>query len=136
MTGPPPSSSDGGPPRVLLAKTALDGHWRGVTAVARALRDGGFEVLLAGMARADEIAHIALEEDVDLLGLNVGGRIEVVERIVGELRKVRSETPVFAGGTISPAAVERLRAIDVECFPPGSSLADITRAAARLCGIE
>ena len=122
--------------RVLVGKPGLDGHDKGARAIALAFRDAGFEVLLAGMARADEIAHIASEEDVDLVGLNVGGRIEVVERIIEELRKVHPEAPVFAGGTISPEAVKRLRKLGVECFPPGSSLADIARAAARLCGVK
>ena len=40
-------------PRVLMAKTSLDGHWRGINVVSRALRDGGFEVILAGMITAD-----------------------------------------------------------------------------------
>jgi len=118
--------------RVLLAKTALDGHWRGLSAVARGLRDAGFEVILGGMARADEIVAIAQQEDVDLVGLNVGGRIEVVERIVTALRAVEPDLPVFAGGTLSPASVRRLQRGGIECFPPGSSIADIVAAAGRL----
>jgi len=30
--------------RILIAKTGLDGHWRGSSLAARALRDGGFEL--------------------------------------------------------------------------------------------
>ena len=37
--------------KVLVVKTSLDGHWRGVSLVARALRDNGFEVVLGGMLR-------------------------------------------------------------------------------------
>ena len=120
--------------RVLLAKTALDGHWRGLSAVARGLRDAGFEVILGGMARADEIVAIAQQEDVDLVGLNVGGRIEVVERIVTALRAVEPNLPVFAGGTLSPSSVRRLQDSGIECFPPGSSIADIVATAGRLTG--
>lgn len=120
--------------RVLLAKTGLDGHWRGVSVVARGLREAGFEVILGGMARADEIVAMAEQDDVDLVGLNVGGRIEVVERIIAALRSSMPDVPVFAGGTISPAAVRRLRELNVECFPPGSSIAEITAAAQRLVG--
>ena len=36
------------PVRVLVAKSSLDGHWRGVAVVARALREAGFEVILGG----------------------------------------------------------------------------------------
>jgi methylmalonyl-CoA mutase C-terminal domain/subunit len=115
-----------------VAKTGLDGHWRGVSIVARALRDAGFEVILVGMARADEIVAMAVQEDVDLIGLNVGGRIEVVERIIDTLRDVLPNTPIFAGGTIPPTSVTRLAALGVRSFPPGSSLHSIVDTAAEL----
>lgn len=118
--------------RVLLAKTALDGHWRGPRLVARALRDDGFEVVSLGMARADEIVQAALDEDVDLVGLSVGGRVEVVERILDALADAAPELPVFAGGIVAPWAAERLAARGIEVFPPGSSLAAIVGAARRL----
>ena len=62
--------------KVLVVKTSLDGHWRGVSLVARALRDNGFEVVLGGMLRPSQIAIVARDEDVELIGLNVGGRID------------------------------------------------------------
>lgn len=119
-------------PRVLIAKTSLDGHWRGVTVVARALRDAGFEVVLLGMATADAISRAAVDEDVDLVGLNVGGRVHVAERIVDRLRAEGYTGPIFAGGTIPPYAVRALGERAVECFPPGSSLDAIVAAARRL----
>ncbi len=118
--------------RILLAKTALDGHWRGLSLVARALRDAGFDVIMAGMARADEIAQAAADEDVDLVGLNVGGRVEVVERIVEALGKTRPGTPVFAGGAIAPWVKKRLEAQGIDVYPPGSALPEIVAAAQRL----
>lgn len=122
--------------RVLLAKTALDGHWRGLSLVARGLRDAGFEVILAGMARDDEIARLAVDEDVDLVGLNIGGRVEVVERIVDALATAVPGVPVFAGGAVAPWMKKRLEARGIEIFPPGSSLAAIVAAAARLTHVE
>lgn len=118
--------------RVLLAKTGLDGHWRGVNLVAQALRDAGFEVVLAGMVRDDQIVRVAADEDVDLIGLNVGGHIEVVERILDALHAALPDIPVFAGGIIPPWMAKRLAGRGVEAFPPGSSLADIVAAAHRL----
>lgn len=118
--------------RILMAKTSLDGHWRGVNIVARALRDAGFEVILAGMVDAQTIARVAADEDVDLIGLNVGGRVEVVERILDTLETADVDAPVFAGGTLPPYAVQRLAARGVECYPPGSRLEDIVDAARRL----
>lgn len=120
------------PSRILLAKTGLDGHWRGISAVAMALRDGGFEVLLVGMARAEEIAAAAVQEDVDLVGLNVGGRIEVVERIVASVREQVPDMPIFAGGTLSPSAMRRLAELGIPGFPPGSSLPSIVESAREL----
>jgi methylmalonyl-CoA mutase, C-terminal domain len=128
-------TSAGAPRRVLLAKTALDGHWRGISVVARALRDGGFRVVLGGMISGPEILRAAVDEDVDLVGLNVGGHVQVAERIITELRAVRPELPVFAGGIIAPWAAKRLHALGVEVFPPGSSLDDIVASARRLTGI-
>ena len=120
--------------RVVIAKTSLDGHWRGVSVVARALRDSGFEVILLGMVKDGEISRAAIDEDADLVGLNVGGRIQVAERIVSTLRSEGYEGPVFAGGTIPPYAIKKLGVLGVECFPPGSSLDDIVAAARRLTG--
>ena len=111
--------------RVLMAKTSLDGHWRGINVVSQALRDGGFEVILVGMVTGETIARVAVDEDVDLIGLNVGGRVEVVERILDTLADAEVDVPVLAGGTIPHYAVERLQARGVTCFPPGSALEDI-----------
>lgn len=121
-------------PRVLLVKTALDGHWRGISVVARALRDGGFHVILGGMITGPEIVRAAVDEDVDLVGLNVGGHVQVAERVIGEIRSARPGLPIFAGGVIAPWAAKRLRALGVEVYPPGSTLDDIVGAARRLTG--
>jgi methylmalonyl-CoA mutase C-terminal domain/subunit len=75
-----------------------------------------------------------VDEDVDLVGLNVGGHVEVAERIVAELRAARPELPVFAGGIIAPWAAKRLRALGVEVFPPGSPLDAIVACARKLTG--
>jgi methylmalonyl-CoA mutase, C-terminal domain len=132
----PTGDGAAGPTRVLVAKTSLDGHWRGINVVARALRDGGFEVILAGMVTGSTIVRIAADEDVDLIGLNVGGRVEVVERILDTLEQSGVDVPVMAGGTIPHYAVERLEARGVACFPPGSSLEDIVTHARRLANTE
>ncbi len=118
--------------RILLAKTSLDGHWRGLSVVARALRDGGFHVIMGGMLTGQEIVRAAVDEDVDLVGLNVGGHVEVVVRVIGELRAARPDLPIFAGGVLPPSSCRRLSALGVETYPPGSSLEDIVEAARRL----
>jgi len=100
--------------------------------VAAALRDAGFEVILAGMARADEVARAAVDEGVDLVGLSVGGHVAVVEEIVDALHAVRPGLPVFAGGAVAPWAKRRLEAKGVPVYPPGSGLPDIVAAAREL----
>jgi len=95
------------PSRILLAKTGLDGHWRGISAVAMALRDAGFEVLLLGMARAEEIAAGS-----DALSVEVFGRAQLEEKEMGGLLAVgqgSAEEPKlivlhYAGGTGSKLA--------------------------------
>jgi methylmalonyl-CoA mutase C-terminal domain/subunit len=124
--------NDQNPPRILLAKTSLDGHWRGLSVVARALRDGGFHVIMGGMLTGQEIVRAAVDEDVDLVGLNVGGHVEVVVRVIGELRAARPDLPIFAGGVLPPSSCRRLQALGVETYPPGSSLEDIVDSARRL----
>ena len=121
--------------RILVAKTSLDGHWRGVQIVSRALLDAGFEVVIGGMLTADEIATIAVQEDVQLIGLNIGGSIAVVERILERLNEVGAgDIPVFAGGTVTPQGRRRLEQLGVSVHVPGSSLNVIVEDARRLIG--
>ncbi|MFT7288872.1 MAG: methylmalonyl-CoA mutase C-terminal domain/subunit [Halieaceae bacterium] len=121
--------------RILMAKTGLDGHWRGPTIVATALRDAGFEVIMIGMARSDEVLQAAIDEDVDLVGLNIGGHIDVALRAVEQIQTNCEGMPLFAGGVVPPHAKRRLEALGVEVYPPGSQLRDIVDAARRLTGI-
>ena len=119
--------------RVLIAKTSLDGHWRGTSVVARALRDAGFEVIYAGEMRSQEIVNAAKDEDVQLVGLNIGGRVKVAIRIVKALEDAGlGDLPVMAGGTLPETAIRSLEEQGVTCFPPGSSLRDIVDTAESL----
>ncbi len=120
--------------RILLAKTGLDGHWRGVTVVAGALRDAGFEVIMIGMSTVDEIVQAAIDEDVDLVGLSIGGHVEIAERAIAALREEGVDKPIFAGGVVPPWAKRRLEELGVDVHPPGSQLPDIVAAAERLTG--
>ncbi len=122
--------------KILLAKTGLDGHWRGVSLVEKRLQEAGFLVVMIGMATPDEIVSAAVEQDVDLVGLNVGGHIEVVHKTVDQLNERMVGVPVFAGGAIAPWAKKELEDRHIEVYPPGSSLEDIVDAAFRLCRIN
>ncbi len=58
--------------RILIAKPGLDGHDVGAKIIAMALRDAGAEVIYTGLRKTPEtIAKIAVEEDVDAVGLSI-----------------------------------------------------------------
>lgn len=120
--------------RILIAKTGLDGHWRGASLVARALRDAGFDVVMAGMASWEEIVCAVADKEVDLLGISIGGHMDVAERAINEARKIRPDLPVMVGGVVPPWAKKKLEAQGVDVYPPGSQLSEITEGAQRLTG--
>jgi len=113
------------PIRVLVSKPGLDGHDRGAKVVARALRDAGFEVIYTGLRQSPEhIAEIALQEDVDVIGLSVlsGAHATIVKRLFQELhdRDIAGKT-VIVGGVIPETDIPELKAMGVaEVFTPGA----------------
>jgi methylmalonyl-CoA mutase C-terminal domain/subunit len=113
--------------RVLIAKTSLDGHWRGVAVVSAALRDAGMEVIYGGQMIAEEIANAAVQEGVDVIGLNIGGSYGTVQKIMEVLHsRDLDNVLVIAGGTIPPENVSKLKQLGIaEVFPPGSRTDDI-----------
>ena len=113
--------------RVLIAKTSLDGHWRGVVTVAAALRDAGMEVVYAGQATAAQIVQIALQEDVNVIGLNIGGRFGHVGDLMRMMEeKGMTEVLVVAGGPLLKDDIPELKRLGVaEVFPSGSKTRDI-----------
>jgi (2R)-ethylmalonyl-CoA mutase len=93
------------PPRLLVAKPGLDGHSNGAEQIAVAARDAGFEVVYQGIRqRPEDIAAVARDEDVDLVGLSIlsGSHRELVPRVLGELRRLGVDAPVVVGGIIPP----------------------------------
>jgi methylmalonyl-CoA mutase C-terminal domain/subunit len=113
--------------RVLLAKTSLDGHWRGVVTVSSAFRDAGMEVVYIGQATAAQIAQAAIQEDVDVLGLNIGGRFGHVGELIKMLKeKDMEDILIVAGGPLLKEDIPELKQLGVaEVFPSGSKIKDI-----------
>lgn len=113
--------------KVLMAKTSLDGHWRGVAMVTTALRDAGMEVIYGGMIVPKQIVETAVQEDVDVIGLNIGGRHAGVKEMFMLMKeKGMDNVLVVAGGVVPPEDVPILKEMGVSgVFPPGSSLDDI-----------
>ena len=93
------------PIRVLLAKVGLDGHDRGVRIVARALRDAGMDVIYSGLHRtADEVVTVAIQEDVDILGVSLlsGVQMTVFPKIFERLRQQGADDMIVVAGGVMP----------------------------------
>jgi methylmalonyl-CoA mutase, C-terminal domain len=116
--------------RVIIAKPGLDGHDRGAKVVARALRDGGIEVVYTGLHQTPEqIVAAALQEDADAIGLSVlsGAHMTQFKRVL-ELLKERdaSDIVVFGGGIIPDADIAELEQMGVaKLFTPGATTTEI-----------
>lgn len=118
--------------RVLIAKPGLDGHDRGAKVVARALRDGGCEVIYTGIRQTPEmIAEAALQEDVDVVGLSIlsGAHLELFPRVVDELKKRGvDDVLLFCGGIIPEEDTKALEALGFKAiFRPGTNTQDIVK---------
>ena len=90
--------------RILIAKPGLDGHDVGAKVIALALRDAGAEVIYTGLRKSPEyIARVAVEEDVDAVGLSVlsGSHLDLVRDTANYLAEYGADDmAIFVGGTI------------------------------------
>jgi len=118
--------------RILVAKPGLDGHDRGAKIIARALRDGGFEVIYTGLHQTPEmIAEAAVQEDADAVGLSVlsGAHMTLFPEVMRLLKeRGAAEVAVFGGGIIPDDDAEKLKQMGVrQIFTPGASTEDIVK---------
>lgn len=122
--------------RVLLAKVGLDGHDRGVKVVARALRDGGLEVVYTGLHRRPaEVVEAAIQEDVDAIGVSIlsGAHMTVFPRVVELMRErgIWDEVVLLAGGVIPDEDAGALAAMGVRAIVGQEATPDEIVAAVR-----
>jgi methylmalonyl-CoA mutase C-terminal domain/subunit len=118
--------------RIIVAKPGLDGHDRGAKIIARALRDAGFEVIYTGLHQTPEmIAHAAVQEDADAVGLSVlsGAHMTLFPEVLRLLRESGADdVAVFGGGIIPDDDAAKLKQMGVrEIFTPGASTEDIVK---------
>ncbi|MEA3508078.1 MAG: cobalamin B12-binding domain-containing protein [Synergistota bacterium] len=112
--------------RVVVAKPGLDGHDRGAKVVARALRDGGMEVIYTGLRQTPEsIVETAIQEDADAIGISIlSGAHEHYFRTIIELLKQKKaeDIIVFGGGVIPEDDIPALIEMGAGAiFGPGTS---------------
>jgi methylmalonyl-CoA mutase C-terminal domain/subunit len=115
--------------KVLIAKPGLDGHDRGAKVVAQALKEAGMEVVYSGLHRTvDQIVNIAVQEDVDVIGLSImtGAHIPITQRIFQKIKeKGIGDKKVFVGGVIPSRDIPKLKELGVAgVFPGGTPLAE------------
>jgi methylmalonyl-CoA mutase C-terminal domain/subunit len=116
--------------RVVVAKPGLDGHDRGAKVVARALRDGGMEVVYTGLHQTPEqIVETAIQEDADAVGLSVlsGAHMTLFKRVIELLaERGASDIVVFGGGIIPDGDIPELERLGVaKIFTPGATTQSI-----------
>jgi len=116
--------------RVLIGKLGLDGHDVGAKVVCHALMERGFEVIYTGLRKSpEEIAAVALQEDVDAIGVSIlsGAHLPLLERLALTLREARLEDrPWLVGGVIPGQDREAVRKLGFTgVFPTGSSFDEI-----------
>jgi methylmalonyl-CoA mutase C-terminal domain/subunit len=121
------------PARVLVAKPGLDGHDRGAKLVARALRDAGFEVIYLGIRQRPEvIATVAVQEDVDIVGLSIlsGAHVALTQKTTNALRAAGADdVHLVVGGTIPQRDVPRLEAAGAAgVYPTGTPLETVVES--------
>ena len=111
--------------KVLLTKSEIDAHDRGLKVIASSLRDAGFEVIFTRFLMAEEIVQTALEEDVAAIGIgsSIGGHIVVASEVMDLLRKNNlSHIMVILGGVIPNDDIPQLLDMGIErVFSPGVS---------------
>jgi len=118
--------------KILLAKTSLDGHDRGIKVLSLSFRDAGFEVIYLGkMLKPEEVVQTAIDEDVDVIGLSFlsGEHIEHTRKVARLIKKkIQKEILFLVGGVIPPQDIKKLKKMGVhEVFPAGSLVEDIIK---------
>ena len=82
------------PIRVMVAKPGLDGHDRGAKVVAKALMEAGMEVVYSGLHQTiDQIAHTAVQEDVQVVGISVlsNAHVSYSAKLLQKLKELGAE---------------------------------------------
>ena len=118
--------------RVLLTKSRMDAHDRGVRYVAKELSNSGMEVIFTRYGLPEEIVNMAIQEAVDVIGVScsTGGHLYVAERVQHCLDKEGiNDIKVIFGGIIPDLDIPRMKEKGVAAiFGPGSSFHEIVQA--------
>ena len=120
--------------RILVATVGPDGHDRHVEAVARVLRDDGFEVVYAGPFQTpDAVAAAAVDEDVDVIGLSMtsDADLALAGDVTDAVRASGADVPVSGGGIVAGEDVSDLGAAGIAAILAPDATADEVVTAVR-----
>ncbi len=124
------------PPKVLVTKVGFDGHDRGSRVVAAYLRDAGMEVVYTGpWQEVAAVAKLALEEDVDVIGVSsLATDHLILPRLMEALRAAGlGHVRVVVGGIVPDEDEAALLEAGVaRVFHPGSDREEIVSAIGEL----
>jgi methylmalonyl-CoA mutase, C-terminal domain len=115
--------------KILIAKPGLDGHDRGAKVISQALKEAGMEVVYSGLHKTvEQIVNIALQEDVDAIGLSImtGAHLPIAEKLMTKMREEEiADKLVFVGGVIPARDVSKLEEMGIAgVFPGGTPLVE------------
>ena len=113
------------PIRILMAKSGLDGHDRGIKVLAAAYRDAGMDVIYLGLRQTpNSIVQVAIQEGVDAIALSIlsGAHMTIFTRVIELMKENNLENVLVTGGGIIPEAdSQELSKIGVgKLFGPGT----------------
>jgi methylmalonyl-CoA mutase C-terminal domain/subunit len=112
--------------KVLMCCVGPETHNRGILTVSSYLKDAGMEVVYMGNATAQETIKVAMEEDVDVIGVSSlsGGHLGV-GKILLELAKskgIDKKVGFVIGGVIPPLDIPKLKSLGYnDVYPSGST---------------
>jgi methylmalonyl-CoA mutase C-terminal domain/subunit len=118
--------------RVLLTKSRMDAHDRGIRYVAKELSNVGMEVIFTRYGLPDEIVRSAVQESVDIIGVScsTGGHLYVAEVIQDCFEKEGLPgIKLIFGGVIPESDIPEMKNRGVAAiFGPGASVKEIIQA--------
>ena len=123
--------------KVLLSKLGLDVHNRGIITVAKVLSSAGMEVVYLGNALPGEIISVAIQEDVDVVGVSSlgGAHISLGKLVIEEAeeKELKDKISFLMGGVFPPSDSKRLKDIGFDgVFLPGTRSDEIVSGIERL----
>ena len=116
--------------KVLLAKSDQDAHDRGIRYVAEVLQDAGMEVIFIRYRTCDQVARVALQEDVDVVGMSFysSGYTYDIPVVLKLLKEKGKEVKLVIGGIIPSDEVPQLKEMGVSAvFGPDTPTEEVIK---------